>query len=226
MLRILSNPKLLLPFMIMMGVVVFGMRIGDVWESISSGRLLASTARAETRTEPKPAEMKSSPPVMAEAPKPASNPATDAPPAMLPPVDEVSSPAEMEVLKQLSARRDEIEKRSRSLDAHDNLIKIAEQRVDQKVKELQTLRLQLQSMISQVSETQAAQLDNLVKIYETMKPDEAAKIFETLDMPTLLNVIQRMKAKSTAPIMAKLPPEKAKDITMALTRQDQLPQIK
>ena len=73
---------------------------------------------------------------------------------------------------------------------------------------------------------QTAQLDNLVKIYETMKPEEAAKIFDTLDMPILLGVIQKMKPARTAPIMAKMPPEKAKEVTVALTKQDQLPQVK
>jgi len=58
------------------------------------------------------------------------------------------------------------------------------------------------------------------------KPEDAAKIFETLDMPILLNVIQRMKPKNTAPILAKMPPEKAKEVTVALTKIDQLPQVK
>jgi flagellar motility protein MotE (MotC chaperone) len=81
-------------------------------------------------------------------------------------------------------------------------------------------------MVNQVSEGQQQQMENLVKIYETMKPEEAAHIFETLDMPTLLGVVLRMKPKSTAPIMAKMAPDKAKELTIALTKQDQLPQIK
>jgi flagellar motility protein MotE (MotC chaperone) len=136
------------------------------------------------------------------------------------------SPAEMEVLKQLSGRREALDRRARDLDTREALIKVAEQRVDQKIKEMESLRQQLQSMVNQVSEGQAQQLENLVKIYETMKPDDAAKIFETLDMPTLLGVVLRMKPKSTAPIMAKMAPEKAKELTVALTKQDQLPQIK
>ena len=59
-----------------------------------------------------------------------------------------------------------------------------------------------------------------------MKPPEAAKIFETLDQPVLLGVVQRMKPAKTAAIMAQMNPEKAKYITVALTRQDQLPEIK
>lgn len=45
----------------------------------------------------------------------------------------------------------------------------------------------------QAEAAQQAQLENLVKIYEIMKPKEAAKIFETLDMPILPGVVQKMK---------------------------------
>jgi flagellar motility protein MotE (MotC chaperone) len=59
-----------------------------------------------------------------------------------------------------------------------------------------------------------------------MKPKEAAKIFETLEMPVLLGVVQKMKPARTAAVMAEMNPEKAKDVTIALTKQDQLPQVK
>jgi flagellar motility protein MotE (MotC chaperone) len=141
-------------------------------------------------------------------------------------VPDDASPAEMEVLKQLSNRRQELDKRAQDLDTRDALMKVAEQRVDQKIKDMETLRKQLQSMVGQANEAQAVQLDNLVKIYETMKPKEAARIFEALDMPILLSVIQRMKPARTAPIMAEMNPDKAKEITTALTKQDKLPQVK
>ncbi len=137
-----------------------------------------------------------------------------------------ASPAEMEVLKQLSNRRQELEKRSHDIDTREDLLKIAEQRVDQKIQDLDKLRKQLQGMVTQVSEQQQAQLENLVKIYVTMKPKDAAKIFEGLDMPILLSVIQRMKPARTAPILAEMNPDKAKEVTVALTKQDKLPQVK
>ena len=137
-----------------------------------------------------------------------------------------SSPAELEVLKQIAGRREQLDKRAADLDTREALMNITEQRVDQKVAEMEKLRKQLQAMVGTANEAQQAQLENLVKIYETMKPDEASRILETLDMPILLGVIQRMKPARTAPIMAKMNPEKAKEITSALTKQDQLPQIK
>ncbi len=143
-----------------------------------------------------------------------------------PPADEESSPAEMDILKQLSARRQALDHRAQDIDKREALLKIYEQRIEQKTRELTALRQQIQTLLGQANETQAAQLDNLVKIYETMKPEDAAKIFDTLDMQILLGVIQRMKPKSTAPIMAKMSAERAKEVTVSLLKQDKLPQVK
>jgi flagellar motility protein MotE (MotC chaperone) len=205
-----------------MGVLIIGMRVDDIWNKAADGQLFSRAALAQSK--PEAAAPSPSP---APAPQPSSTEgALPTPTSAAPAPDEDVSPAEMEVLKQLSSRREELDRRGKDLDTRASLIKVAEQRVDQKIKEMESLRQQLQSMVNKVSEGQQAQLDNLVKIYETMKPDEAARIFESLDMPTLLGVVLRMKPKSTAPIMAKMAPEKAKELTIALTKQDQLPQIK
>ena len=228
--RLLQNPRLLLPFMVVLGLMIFGLRVNDVWDAASTGHLFAREALAQSKAETPPAAPVITPPSLATGSGSAASPVAEAPKSANPEAaaaaDDDVSPAEMEVLKQLSTRRAELDKRARELDTHEAFLKVAEQRVDQKIKEMETLRTQLQSMVNQVSEGQATQLDNLVKVYETMKPEDAAKIFEALDMPILLHVIQRMKPKSTAPILAKMAPEKAKDVTVALTKQDQLPQLK
>lgn len=212
----LMSPRFILPLAVMLGVLVMGMRVADMWDTIESGKLSVHKAQAQ-ETAKKPVE---APPAPKVSDVPTEPSMSEAPP------EADQSPAELDILKQLANRREQLEKRSRDLDTRESLLKVTEQRVDQKIKEMETLRLQLQSMVSQASEAQQVQLDNLVKIYETMKPDEAARIFETLDMPVLLGVIQRMKPARTAPIMAKMAPEKAKEVTVALTKQDQLPSAK
>jgi flagellar motility protein MotE (MotC chaperone) len=225
--RMFFKPRLLLPLMVVTGFMVLGFRVNDVWTAASEGRLFAPPALAETKSDApapapdaKPADTKTAdvkPPDVVAPTSPPDAAATD---------DTDLSPAEIQVLNQLSQRRGELDKRAKDLDTREAFVKIAEQRVDQKIKEMETLRQQLQTMVNQIGAAQNAELDNLVKIYETMKPDDAAKIFGALDMPVLLGVIQRMKPKSVAPILAKMTPEKAKQVTVALTKQDQLPQIK
>ena len=53
-------------------------------------------------------------------------------------------------------------------------------------------------------------------MYETMKPSDAAAIFDELDMPVLLRVARAMNPRKMAPIMAKMDPVKAQDLTAGL----------
>jgi flagellar motility protein MotE (MotC chaperone) len=232
------QPKVLLPLMICVGITMVGVRAGDIWRAITQDEPFPAIQQAQASTE-KPAEKKESEPAKeagklvsaaegqapakAEEPKEAkktedryerSNGARDA-----------GSP-ESDLYKQLAGRRDQLDKRTQELDEREALATVAEKRIDQKIKEMEVMRKQLETLVGQAGASQQAQLENLVKIYEIMKPKEAAKIFETLEMPVLLGVVQKMKPARTAAVMAEMNPEKAKDITVALTKQDQLPQLK
>jgi flagellar motility protein MotE (MotC chaperone) len=56
----------------------------------------------------------------------------------------------------------------------------------------------------------------LVKTYETMKPKDAARIFDTLEMEVLIEVAQRMKEAKLAPVLAAMDPAKAQSVTVEL----------
>ncbi len=217
--------RFILPVGVVLGVLMMGLRVVTIWGDAEMGRFSFHAAQAKEATaEPAAEAAKPSPSKQADPP-PAEAAATP-PPPLLPPPPPDSSAAEQDILKQVAGRREELDKRAHDLDTREAMMKITEQRIDKKAAELETLRQQLQTLVGQGNEAQQAQFDNLVKIYETMKPEEAARIFEALDMPTLVGVIQRMKPAHTGPIMAKMAPPKAKAVTDALTHQDQLPTIK
>jgi len=224
------GPRFLLPVMIFLGVLVVGLRGMDAWDMVATGRVFETVKSSQAASEKE--EPVINPPTMQTPSQAAKEEDKTAPtgqrasPSIAPKAEDDSTGMETELIKQLAERRDQLEKRNKSLDSREALIKVAELRIDQKMKEMETLRAQLQTMVNQLSAAQQTQIDNLVKIYETMKPKEAARIFETLELPILLGVVQRMKPARTAAVMAEMNPEKAKEITVALTKQDQLPSIK
>lgn len=229
------SPRHLLPLMMFLGVLIIGARFMDLWDVAFHGDIFQAVTPSQAATEPeKESVPEIHPPSMAAPQETAKTNETDKTAAA--PTGASAGPAlrrenddpslESELVKQLTERRNQLDQRARSLDSREALIKVAEQRVDQKIKEMETLRAQLQAMVNQAGAAQQTQIDNLVKIYETMKPKEAAKIFEALELPVLLGVIQKMKPARTAAVMAEMAPEKAKEITVALTKQDQLPPIK
>ena len=73
-------------------------------------------------------------------------------------------------------------------------------------------------------EKEQEKIRSLVKIYENMKPKDAARIFEEIDMDVLLDVVDKMKEKKIAPILAKMNATRAKEITTELAERRKLPE--
>ncbi len=131
----------------------------------------------------------------------------------------------MELFQDLSERRKAIETREKELATREALLKAGEQELDQKFRELETLRKEIEGLLEQQSTEEEARIGSLVKIYEAMKPKDAARIFDSLDMDVLISVVSRMSERKTSPIMAEMNPERARSITILLAQQKQLPAL-
>jgi flagellar motility protein MotE (MotC chaperone) len=132
------------------------------------------------------------------------------------------SQSEIDLLQRLSQRRNELESWSSDLSMREQLLKAAEMRIDNKVAELKKIQEEVKSSLKQHDAEQEEKLKSLVKIYETMKPKDAARIFEQLEMPILLDVIERMKERKAAPVIADMNPEKAKKLTIEMVKRRRL----
>jgi len=66
-------------------------------------------------------------------------------------------------------------------------------------------------------------MQSLVKMYESMKPKDAARIFEQLQMDVLLEVATNMKERQMAAIMAEMSPDTAKALTMEMATKKPIP---
>lgn len=102
------------------------------------------------------------------------------------------------------------------IEMRERLLEAAEKRVDGKIAELRALEARLKELTGVQDEQAAKQFTSLVKVYETMKPKDAARIFEKLDLGVQLAVAHRMKEAKMAAILAEMNPEAAKSLTMAL----------
>ncbi len=107
------------------------------------------------------------------------------------------------------------------MEMREGLLKAAEKRVESKIAELKSLQETIDNLIRKYNEQEEAKMQSLVKIYESMKPKDAARIFERLDMEILLEVVERMKERKSAPILADMDPARAKSITVELARRRQ-----
>jgi flagellar motility protein MotE (MotC chaperone) len=149
--------------------------------------------------------------------------AADNAPAMEPPPAEPFSGPEIEVLSSLSKRRDELNLREKTLGEREALLKATEQEVATKIAQLSQLKADMEKLVGQQKAAEDGRIASLVKIYENMKPGDAARIFDQLDMPILLDVIGRMNERKVSPVLAGMNPEKAKNVTQRLAEQRRMP---
>lgn len=135
------------------------------------------------------------------------------------------SDAEWAVLQDLAQRREALDDLERELDERAALLEVAEQRIDEKIEELHLLRDELEGLLADLSGQQDEQMASLVRIYETMRPGDAATIFNGLDMAVLLDVLQQMSERRSAPILAAMEPERARQVTAELALRRELPEL-
>jgi flagellar motility protein MotE (MotC chaperone) len=67
--------------------------------------------------------------------------------------------------------------------------------------------------------SEAERLDDLAKIYQSMKPKAAAPIFEQLSLEVQVKVAGRMRERSMAQVMAAMSPKAAAALTMAIAKR-------
>jgi flagellar motility protein MotE (MotC chaperone) len=126
------------------------------------------------------------------------------------------SESERALLQDLRQRRKELDARAEAVAARESLMAATEQKLTARVVELQTLQKKLEDLDAAQKQKEEAGWQGLVKLYEAMKPRDAATIFNDLQMPVLLQVVDRMKDAKAAAIMAAMNPDKARDITTEL----------
>ena len=158
-----------------------------------------------------PASAHGAPPKAAPPPQPPPEPA---PPPGPPPVSE----SERAVLLELRQRRQDIERRDATVAARESVLTAAEQKIASRVEEMKTLQKNLEALETARQQREEASWQGLVKLYETMKPREAAAIFNDLTMSVLQPLISRMKEAKAAPILAAMTPDKARDVTARIAR--------
>ena len=128
------------------------------------------------------------------------------------------SDSERTLLLELRQRRQELDSREQTLAAREAVLAAAERKLSTRVEELQALQTRLEGIETARKSHEEANWRGLVKLYESMKPRDAALIFNELDMQVLLQVVDRMKEAKAAAVMAAMQPDKAREVTTELAR--------
>jgi flagellar motility protein MotE (MotC chaperone) len=129
------------------------------------------------------------------------------------------SSTERAVLERLQERRQELEARSREIDIRESLLKAAEKRIDARVDEIKGVETRITAATQQKEEADSTKFQSIVTMYESMKPKDAGKIFDRLEMGVLIEVASRMKPQKMSDVLAQMSTEAAERLTVELARR-------
>ncbi|MFT4121501.1 MotE family protein [Bradyrhizobium sp.] len=156
----------------------------------------------------------------AEAPKPAA-PETK-PEGTVVKVDEAQpqvSASERAILERLQSRRQEIEARQREIDIRESLLKSAEKRIENKVEEMKAVESRISATAADQKAAEAQRMKGLVTMYESMKPKDAARVFDRLEMGVLIEIATQIAPRKMSDILGLMSSEAAERLTVEMARR-------
>lgn len=128
-------------------------------------------------------------------------------------------PAEKALNDRLSERRRLLDERTKELEMRENLLKAAEKRLEDRLEEMKRIETRVGASSQNREEEKNASIKSIVTMYESMKPKDAARIFDKLDMEVMIEVVTRMNPKKMADVLAEMQSETAQRLTVELARR-------
>ncbi len=135
------------------------------------------------------------------------------------------SEVKADLYKDLAKRRELLDKKEKEIGVREALLSAAERELDQKLRELTNLQTEIEASMKKRTAEEEARITSLVKIYEGMKPKDAASILNTMDLDVLLVIMTQMSERKSSPIMAEMNPERVRTLTIMMSQQKQTPSL-
>ncbi|CCE03732.1 conserved hypothetical protein [Bradyrhizobium sp. STM 3809] len=98
-------------------------------------------------------------------------------------------------------------------------MKAAEQRIQSKTEEMKAIESRISGAQAAKTEADNARFKSIVTMYEGMKPKDAAKVFDRLDMSVLIEIASQIAPRKMSDILGLMTPEAAERLTVELARR-------
>ena len=132
--------------------------------------------------------------------------------------DEKKAKQETIDLKYLISRKLEIEKQEKSIAAKKAELLSIQDEINKKIEKLNQLRDEIRAEVAKKKVVEEKKLKHLIKVYSTMKPQNAAELIEKLDIELAIELMSKMKGDDVGKIMSFVKIEKAAEISEGLVK--------
>jgi flagellar motility protein MotE (MotC chaperone) len=204
------------------GLVIDGGYVFDYQPEATKRSWAADTFNFPSGSKVDPADITGSVAAKKEEPKPvvaAPEVAKSDGVVVYPDQNQPVSASERAILERLQSRRQELEARAREVDIRESLLKAAEKRIESKVEELKAVESRITAATGQKAETDAARFKGIITMYEGMKPKDAAKVFDRLEMSVLFEIASQIAPRKMSDILGLMAPEAAERLTIEMARR-------
>ena len=124
--------------------------------------------------------------------------------------------AEDDPVKAIEAKRVELKEKEEAIKRDEVRLNALKKEVESRIETYTRLLSQMESVLKRVEQVKGDAIENVVKAYETMPPEDAAVRISALDNDTALRIMTRMKSKKAGAIIAVMEPRKAASLTQRL----------
>jgi flagellar motility protein MotE (MotC chaperone) len=154
-----------------------------------------------------------------------NQPASDVPPLVpdLLPASTQNCEMPEEILQSLNRERELVAAQKEEMSKRIAEIALAEERLSIERESLTELQTSIEDLLARVEASQTEDLNRLIDFYKNMKPVDAARIMDDLDIETTILILGEMKPRLAAPILAKVSPVRARAISKIILERSQLP---
>lgn len=216
----------ILPITLVAILMVLPLKLGSLWDGFpviaqqfdrefgSHERPWAKDMKAEAQQDPAKEQQTAA---MTPAPTPATAPA---PTEVTLATPSCNDPA---LRNALAEQKADAANRLRHLGEAEAVLAAAETRAGMQIQRLSEVKREVEALMKQRSNLQQEDLRRMVTIYETMKPRDAARILNELETDIVIDVLDRMQERRSAPIIAEMEDGKAREVTRIVLQRRALP---
>lgn len=132
------------------------------------------------------------------------------------------TPEELSFFNKLNERKQELDFKEAELAKLEEELQQQKSELEVKIQQLEKMRSEISGVLKDKVATDQVKVDKLVQVYAGMKPQQAARVIETINEDLAVEVLDKMKKKSASEILNMMDAKKAQKLSEALagyTRQ-------
>lgn len=124
----------------------------------------------------------------------------------------------VKVIQAVSKKEKEINETEKVVEIEEQkkMLDLAHESIAKKIKDLERVKGELQEKQDHLNKDEKKNVHTMAKIYEAMKPAQAADIFNKLELTSLIQIIKHMNQKKASAIIASMEANRARQLTLEI----------